>query len=140
MAKKALPAVGATIKPRKDRIAKDIDDATAMQQKADAAAAAHEKALADARAQAQSLAQATRDQLAAEADAKRKAVDDEARGEIRRSGAPDRRDARTGDGQCRRHRPRGDRRDRRAPDRPSGQARGDRRRGRLAEGRLSGDA
>ena len=77
MAKKALPAIGATIKQRKDRIAKDIDDATAMQQKADAAAAAHEKALADARARAQGLAQAARDQLAAEADAKRKVVDAE---------------------------------------------------------------
>ena len=77
MAKKALPAVGATIKQRKDRIAKDIDDATAMQQKADAAAAAHEKALADAHARAQSLAQAARDQLAAEADARRKAIDEE---------------------------------------------------------------
>jgi F-type H+-transporting ATPase subunit b len=77
MAKKALPAVGATIKLRKDRIAKDIDDATTMQQKADAAAAEHEKALADARARAQSLAQATRERLAAEADAKRKAVDEE---------------------------------------------------------------
>jgi F-type H+-transporting ATPase subunit b len=77
MARKALPAVGATIKQRKDRIAKDIDDATTMQQKADAAAAAHEKSLADARARAQSLAQAARDQLAAEADAKRKVVDEE---------------------------------------------------------------
>ena len=77
MAKKALPAVGATIKLRKDRIAKDIDDATAMQQRADAAAAAHAKALADARARAQSLAQQTRDQLAAEADAKRKAIEEE---------------------------------------------------------------
>ena len=77
MAKKALPAIGATIKQRKDRIAKDIDDATAMQQRADAAAAAHEKALADARARAHSLAQATRDQLAAEAAAKHKVVDAE---------------------------------------------------------------
>ncbi len=77
MARKALPAIGATIQQRRDRIAKDIDDATAMQQKADAAAAAHAKALADARARAQSLAQATRDQLAAEADAKSKAVDAE---------------------------------------------------------------
>ena len=77
MAKKALPAIGATIQQRKDRIAKDIDDATAMQQKADAAAAAHQKALADARARAQGLAQAARDQLAAEADAKRKVVDAE---------------------------------------------------------------
>jgi F-type H+-transporting ATPase subunit b len=77
MAKKALPAVGVIIKQRKDRIAKDIDDATAMQQKADAAADAHEKALADAHARAQSLAQATRDQLAAEAAAKRKVVDEQ---------------------------------------------------------------
>jgi F-type H+-transporting ATPase subunit b len=77
MANKALPAIGTIIKQRKDRIAKDIDDATAMQQKADAAAAAHEKALADARAQAQRVAQATRDQLAAEADAKRKAIEDD---------------------------------------------------------------
>ncbi len=77
MAKKALPAIAATIKLRKDRIAKDIDDATAMQQRADAAAAAHQKALADAHARAQSLAQAARDQLAAEADARRKAIDEE---------------------------------------------------------------
>ena len=60
-----------------DKRGKDIDDATAMQQKADAAAAAHQKALADARARAQGLAQAARDQLAAEADAKRKVVDAE---------------------------------------------------------------
>jgi F-type H+-transporting ATPase subunit b len=77
MARKALPAVGAAIQQRKDRIAKDIDDATAMQTKADTAAAAHEKALAEARAQAQRVAQATRDQLAAEAEAKRKTVEDE---------------------------------------------------------------
>ena len=77
MAKKALPAIGATIQQRKDRIAKDIDDATTMQQRADTAAASHQKALADARARAQRLAQAMRDQLAAEADAKRKVIDAE---------------------------------------------------------------
>jgi F-type H+-transporting ATPase subunit b len=76
MSKRFLPAVGAVIEARKARIAKDIDEATAMQQQADAAAAAHEKALADARAKAQSLAQSARDQLAAEADAKRKALED----------------------------------------------------------------
>ena len=75
MATKALPAIGATIQARKNRIAKDIDDATAMQQKADAAAAAHQKSLADARAKAQSLAQGARDQLAAEAEARRQAVE-----------------------------------------------------------------
>lgn len=77
MARKALPAIGAVIKQRRDRIAKDIDDATAMQQKADAASAAHEKALAEARAQAQRVAQATRDQLSADANAKRRAIEDE---------------------------------------------------------------
>jgi F-type H+-transporting ATPase subunit b len=77
MAKKALPRVGAAIHERKARIAKDLDEATAMQQKADAAAAAHQKALAEARAKAQSLAQAARDQLAVESEAKRKALDQE---------------------------------------------------------------
>jgi F-type H+-transporting ATPase subunit b len=75
MSKRFLPQVGAVIEARKARIAKDLDEATEMQQKADAAAAAHEKALADARAKAQSLAQAARDQLAAEADAKRKSLE-----------------------------------------------------------------
>lgn len=77
MAKMALPKVGAAIQQRKARIAKDLDDATTMQQKADAAAAEHQKALAGARAKAQGLAQAARDQLAAEAEAKRKALDEE---------------------------------------------------------------
>lgn len=77
MSKKLLPKVGAVIQDRKALIAKDLDDATAMQQKADAAAEAHQKALAEARAKAQSLAQAARDQLAAESDARRKALDAE---------------------------------------------------------------
>ena len=77
MSKKALPKVGAVIQERKARIAKDLDEATAMQQQADAAAAAHQKALAEARAKAQGFAQAARDQLAAESEAKRKALDEE---------------------------------------------------------------
>src|SRR5579863_2409204 len=56
-----LPAVGKVIQARRARIAKDIDEATAMQAKADAAAAEHEKALAKARADAQATAQAARD-------------------------------------------------------------------------------
>jgi F-type H+-transporting ATPase subunit b len=82
MSKRFLPAVGGVIEARKARIAKDLDEATAMQQKADAAAAAHEKALADARAKAQSLAQATRDQLAAESESRRKALEDELSGKL----------------------------------------------------------
>jgi F-type H+-transporting ATPase subunit b len=77
MSKRALPQLGAVIENRRARIASDLDDATKMQQKADAAAAAHEKTLADARAKAQGLAQAARDQLAAESNAKRKALEDE---------------------------------------------------------------
>ena len=77
MAKRALPQIGKVIEDRRARIARDLDDATAMQQKADAAADAHEKMLADARAKAQATAQAARDQAAAQASAKRKALEDE---------------------------------------------------------------
>ncbi len=77
MSKRGLPQLGAVIEGRKARIARDLDEATAMQQKADAAAAAHEKTLADARAKAQSLAQAARDAAAADAQAKRQALEDD---------------------------------------------------------------
>ena len=77
MSKRGLPQLGAVIEARKARIANDLDEATAMQQKADAAAAAHEKTLAAARAKAQSLAQAARDAAAAEAQAKRQALENE---------------------------------------------------------------
>src|SRR5271156_1478574 len=77
MSKRGLPQLGAVIEGRKAQIARDLDDATAMQQRADAAAAAHEKTLADARARAQSLAQAARDAAAADALAKRKVLEDE---------------------------------------------------------------
>ena len=77
MSKIALPKVGAVIENRKARIAKDLNDAAAMQQQADAAAKAHEKTLADARVRAQGLAQEARDKLAAESETKRKALEDE---------------------------------------------------------------
>ena len=75
MSKRALPQLGAVIEGRKARIARDLDDATEMQQKADAAAAAHEKTLAEARAKAQNVAQAARDQAAADAEAKRRLLE-----------------------------------------------------------------
>ena len=77
MSKRGLPQLGAVIDARKARIASDLDEATAMQQKADAAAAAHEKTLAEARAKAQSLAQVARDAAAADAQAKRQTLEDE---------------------------------------------------------------
>lgn len=75
MSKRFLPQVGAIIESRKARIAKDIDDATKLQQQADAAAAAHEKSLADARAQAQLLAQNARNDAARQADAQKRQVE-----------------------------------------------------------------
>jgi len=77
MSRKALPAVGKVIEARKARIARDLDDAAAMQQKADDAAAAHAKMLADARVKAQAVAQEGRDKLAAESEAKRKQLEDQ---------------------------------------------------------------
>jgi F-type H+-transporting ATPase subunit b len=77
LSKRGLPQLGAVIEARKARIARDLDEATAMQRKADEAAAAHEKTLAEARAKAQSLAQAARDAAAADAQAKRQALEDE---------------------------------------------------------------
>ena len=77
MSRVTLPQVGAVIEARKARIAKDIDDATALQQRAEAEAAAHEKALADARAQAQRLAQSARDEAAKQADKQRGVVEAE---------------------------------------------------------------
>ena len=77
MSKRGLPQLGAVIEGRKALIARDLDDATAMQQKADAAAAAHERTLAEARAKAHALAQAARDAAAADAQAKRQALEDD---------------------------------------------------------------
>jgi F-type H+-transporting ATPase subunit b len=77
MARVALPKLGGLIEARKKRIAKDLEDAAAMQQKADAAAAAHEKMIAEARAKALATAQDARDKLAAETTAKRKSLEHE---------------------------------------------------------------
>lgn len=77
LSRRFLPAVGGVIAARRARIAKDIDEATAMQTQADEAAAAHEKSLAQARLNAQSTAQGARDRIAAETDAKRKALEDQ---------------------------------------------------------------
>ena len=77
MSRRALPQIGKVIEDRKARIASDLDDATRMQQKADAAAAAHEKKLAEARAKAQAMAQEARDQAAAQAEGRRAALESE---------------------------------------------------------------
>ena len=70
-----LPAVGELIAKRHARISKDIDEATALHQQAQAAGAEQETSIAQARAQAHTSAQAARDASAAEADARRHALE-----------------------------------------------------------------
>ncbi len=77
MAKLALPRVAAIIESRQKHIDDDIADAGASEGQSDEAVAAYEKALADARARAQAIANETRDQQAAEAEARRKTLESE---------------------------------------------------------------
>ena len=77
MSRIALPRVGAIIKDRRDKIARDLDEAAAMQKQADEANARHEKTIADAKAKALATAQAEREKVTAQADARRKAVEDD---------------------------------------------------------------
>src|SRR5207244_2491548 len=71
----ALPGGGWIIADRRKRISDDLDEAARMKDAADAAIASYEKGLADARARAQAIAAQTRDQISAEAEARRKAVE-----------------------------------------------------------------
>jgi F-type H+-transporting ATPase subunit b len=77
MSRVALPRVEGILEARRSRIADDIDEASDMQQKAETAGLAYDKTLADAKAKAQTMAQQMRDQLASEAAARRKTVEDE---------------------------------------------------------------
>jgi F-type H+-transporting ATPase subunit b len=75
MAKVALPRVAAILEERGRRVSDDLDEAAKLKGQTDDAIAAYEKALADAKARAQTIAAETRDKLAAETDAKRKALE-----------------------------------------------------------------
>ena len=77
MAKLALPRVSSVIESRRKHIEDDIAAAGQLKGKSDEAAAAYEKALADARNRAQAIANETRDRQAAEADARRKTLEDQ---------------------------------------------------------------
>ncbi|MGE3245816.1 MAG: F0F1 ATP synthase subunit B [Beijerinckiaceae bacterium] len=77
MAKVALPRVAGILEERKARIEGDLAQATSAQGEADAAAAAYEKTLADAKAGAQATAKEMGDKIAAEAEAKRVALETE---------------------------------------------------------------
>jgi F-type H+-transporting ATPase subunit b len=76
MAKWALPQVRRVIDNRQKLITDDIAEAERLKGQSDEAVAAYEKALADARARAQSIANETRERQHAEAEARRKTLED----------------------------------------------------------------
>jgi F-type H+-transporting ATPase subunit b len=75
LSKIALPRVAEILETRRTRISGDLDAAIAAKTAADEAGAAYEKSLADAKATSQKTVQTLRDQLAGEADARRKALE-----------------------------------------------------------------
>jgi F-type H+-transporting ATPase subunit b len=77
MAKIALPRIGEVIEERRDRIQRDLAAAERLKGETDKALAAYEQALADARGSATAIARQTRDNLNAEVDKERKAVEDQ---------------------------------------------------------------
>jgi F-type H+-transporting ATPase subunit b len=77
VSKVVVRRVGGTIAGRAERIASDLDEASAAKARADEATAAHAKALAEARDKAQGIARGTRDAMNAESEAKRKTVEAE---------------------------------------------------------------
>src|SRR5215213_5574924 len=74
-ARLGLPRVGGIIDARAKQIEGDLAEAQQFKAEADAANAAYEKALTDARSRAQALANTTREKQVAEADSKRKALE-----------------------------------------------------------------
>lgn len=87
MSRVALPRVGATLAERADTISRDLDQAAAMQAKAEETAQAYEKALAEARKNAQGIAQAARDEGAKASDARRHEVEAELAGKLEKAEA-----------------------------------------------------
>jgi F-type H+-transporting ATPase subunit b len=77
MSKLAVPRVAGILDARRDKIDGDLTAANDLKVKADTAMVDYEKSLAEARARAQALAAETRDKLNAEADVKRKAIEEQ---------------------------------------------------------------
>jgi len=75
MARVALPRIATVIEERRDRIARDLDEAERSREESEAAVAAYEAALAEARSRAHDIARANRDKLASEIEAERAKVD-----------------------------------------------------------------
>jgi F-type H+-transporting ATPase subunit b len=77
MSKVALPRIGEVIEERRDRIQRDLAAAERLKGDTDKALQTYEKALSDARGSASAIARQTHDQLTAEVDKERKAIEDQ---------------------------------------------------------------
>ena len=77
MDKIALPRIQGILHARAERLRADLDQAQAMKTEADAAGVAFETALREAQGKAREIAQGTRNDLAAEAETRRKALEAE---------------------------------------------------------------
>jgi F-type H+-transporting ATPase subunit b len=82
MSRIALPRVASILEVRSDRIAADLAEAERLKQETEAAIAAYEGSLATARTNAQKIAGETRDKVHKEADAQRKALEDQLAGRL----------------------------------------------------------
>lgn len=75
MSRLVLPRIGGILEDRRDRIARDLDQAERLKQQSDDALAGYERALAEARAGAFSIAAEARDAAKAEAEERQAAVE-----------------------------------------------------------------
>lgn len=75
MSRVALPRVGTILEERRNRIAADLAAATQLREETEQALADYEKALADAKASAQKIARESREQMNANIERERAAVD-----------------------------------------------------------------
>jgi F-type H+-transporting ATPase subunit b len=75
MSRLALPRVGGIIAARSNRIEGDLAEAQRLKDETETAMAAYERTLAEARANAQTIAAQTREDLLAEAEQRRKALE-----------------------------------------------------------------
>lgn len=75
MSRVALPRVGSILEERRNRIAEDLSTAAQLREDTEKAIADYEKALADAKARAQQIARQAREEMSADIERERNAVD-----------------------------------------------------------------
>jgi len=75
MSRVALPRIATVLEERKDRIARDLDQARELEEQAEEAIRQYEQALADARAKAHAIASETQAAIRAEVERQRQETD-----------------------------------------------------------------